>query len=141
VNSRPEFLCFLTSSNNRVLRNIDKGDAKKQILFLLRPIGSGLGSSSAVAVLVFFLGGIITESANETTLAELLCATGDDLFHCVGSNLLSTKGDSFLFVLTLVSFVKGDSTNWLLLLGCTAASTSSSSSCLSSIELPITFIS
>jgi hypothetical protein len=70
---------------------------------------------AAVAVLVFFLGGLITESAKETTLADHFNVTaGEEQFLCLGSNLLLMK--VFLFVLILVSFVNGDSTNLLLLL-------------------------
>jgi hypothetical protein len=88
------------------------------------------------AVFCFFLGGMVMLSAKETTIADHLCATGEDRFHCVGSNLLLMKGDSFLFVLILVSFVKGDSTNRLLLLGFTAVLSSCCCCCccLSSIE-------
>jgi hypothetical protein len=55
-------------------------------------------------IFCFFLGGMVMLSAKETTLADRLRATGDDRFRCVGNTLL------FLFVLVLVSFVKGDST-------------------------------
>jgi hypothetical protein len=49
---------------------------------------------AAVAVLVSFLGGMITESAKETTLADRLRSTGEEHNLCVGSNLLLMKGDA-----------------------------------------------
>jgi hypothetical protein len=41
-------------------------------------------------------------------ISEEETAGEDDRFLCVGSNLLLMKGDLFLFVLILVSFVKGE---------------------------------
>jgi hypothetical protein len=66
--------------------------------------------AAAVVVFVFFLGGMIKTviiSANKTTLADCFNAIAgeDDRFLCVGSNLLLTKGDLFLFVLILVSLL------------------------------------
>jgi hypothetical protein len=73
---------------------------------------------------------MIMESANETTLADNFNVTaGEEQFLCVGSNRLLMKGDLFLFVLILVSFVKGDSTNQLLLLTPAAADHLSCSCC------------